>query len=129
MPMGRQCTFDQCRQLGEILAQVISTQMPDIATVERHIPSRRGRVYVDFGQNGHGRLLVGPLSLRPLPRAPVSTPLRWDELHEGLDQHEFNLATVPARLASVGDPMHEILALRPDLQAVLAKLLAKLEAR
>lgn len=129
MPMGRQCTFDQCRQLGEILAQLISTQMPDIATVERHIPSRRGRVYVDFGQNGHGRLLVGPLSLRPLPRAPVSTPLRWDELHEGLDQHDFNLATVPARLASTGDPMHEILALRPDLQAVLAKLLAKLEAR
>jgi len=128
MPLGRQCTFDQCRQLGEIMAQVISQQLGDIATVERHIPSRKGRVYIDFGQNGHGRLLVSPLSLRPLPRAPVSTPLRWDELHPALDQHDFNMATVPARLATIGDPMTEVLSMRPDLQAILAKLLGKLES-
>ena len=127
MPLGGQCTFDQCRQLGEILAQVVSAELHEIATVLRPIPARRGRVYLDFGQNGHGRLLVGPLSLRALPRAPVSTPLHWDELHEGLDQHDFNMATVPRRLREVGDPMAQVLSLRPDLQAVLAKLLGKLE--
>ena len=128
MPLGGQTTFDQCRQIAEVLAQLVSQELSDIATVERHIPSRRGRVYVDFGQNGHGRLLVAPLSVRPLPRAPVSTPLRWDELHDRLDQHDFNMATVPERLAKFGDPMTEVLVLRPDLQAVLGLLLAKLEA-
>jgi bifunctional non-homologous end joining protein LigD len=128
MPLGRQCTFDQCRQLGEIMAQVVSQQLRDIATVERHVPSRKGRVYIDFGQNGHGRLLVAPLSVRPLPRAPVSTPLSWDELHPGLNQHDFNIATVLDRLAKVGDPMTPVLSLRPDLQSILGKLLAKLEA-
>lgn len=129
LPLGRTCTFDQCRQLGEVLAQVICSELPDIATVERHIPSRRGRVYVDFGQNGHGRLLVAPLSLRPLPRAPVSTPLMWHELHENLNQHDFNMATVPRRLAEIGDPLRPVLDGRPDLNAVLARLLAKLEGQ
>jgi bifunctional non-homologous end joining protein LigD len=129
VPLGRTCTFDQCRQLGEVLAQVVVGDLPEIATVERHIPSRRGRVYIDFGQNGHGRLLVAPLSVRPLPRAPVSTPLRWDELHASLDPHDFNMATVPRRLAANGDPLAAVLDGRPDLPAVLARLLAKLEAR
>ncbi|MBC8068723.1 MAG: DNA ligase, partial [Deltaproteobacteria bacterium] len=124
MPLGRQCTFEQCRQLGEILARVIVDRLRDIATVERHIPSRKGRVYVDFGQNGHGRLLVAPLSVRPLPRAPVSTPLHWHELREDLNQHDFNMRTVLARLDSIGDPLLPVLELRPDLQAVLARLLA-----
>ncbi|HWB81066.1 MAG TPA: DNA ligase D [Nannocystaceae bacterium] len=123
MPLARQCTFDQCRQLGEILARVIVGRLRDIATVERHVPSRRGRVYIDYGQNGHGRLLVAPLSVRPLPRAPVSTPLRWDELHPDLDQHTLNMSTVVARLQSVGDPMRSVLELRPDLPAILARLL------
>ncbi|MBX7080648.1 MAG: DNA ligase D [Nannocystaceae bacterium] len=123
MPLGRQCTFEQCKQLGEILATVVCRRLPDIATIERHVPSRRGRVYLDFVQNGHGRLLVAPLSLRPLPRAPVSTPLHWHELREDLDIHDFNLATVPARLATIGDPMQAVLELRPDLPAVLERLL------
>ncbi len=123
MPLGRQCTFEQCRQLGEILARVVVGRLREIATVERHVPSRRGRVYIDFGQNGHGRLLVAPLSVRPLPRAPVSMPLRWDELREDLDQHDFNVNTVLDRLREVGDPMLPVLDIRPDLQAILGRLL------
>lgn len=123
LPLGRQCTFEQCRALGEILAQVVARRLHDIATIERHVPSRRGRVYIDFLQNGHGRLLVAPLSLRPLPRAPVSTPLHWHELRDDLDTHDFNLRTVPARLAAVGDPMRDVLTLRPDLPAILQRLL------
>lgn len=128
LPLGRQCTFEQCRQLGEILARVVSNRLRDIATIERHVPSRRGRVYVDFLQNGHGRLLVAPLSVRPLPRAPVSTPLDWDELRPDLDQHDFNIATVPARLEARGaDAMLAVLELAPDLPKVLERLLVHLE--
>ncbi len=128
LPLGRRCTFEQCRQLGEVLARVVSNRLRDIATIERHVPARRGRVYIDYLQNGHRRLLVAPLSVRPLRRAPVSTPLAWDELRPDLDTHDFNIATVPARLeASAGDPMRAVLDFVPDLPAVLERLLAHLE--
>lgn len=110
------------------MARVVSNRLRDIATIERHVPARRGRVYIDYLQNGHRRLLVAPLSVRPLRRAPVSTPLAWDELRPDLDTHDFNIATVPARLeASAGDPMRAVLDFVPDLPAVLERLLAHLE--
>jgi len=123
LPLGCRFTFEQCRQLGEVIARVVSQRLRDIATIERVVRQRGGKVYIDFGQNGHGRLLVAPLSVRPLPRAPVSTPLEWDELDEAMDMHDFNMATVVARLESKGDPMLPVLDLRPDLPAILDKLL------
>jgi bifunctional non-homologous end joining protein LigD len=123
LPLGGKFTFEQCRQLGEVIARVISMRLRDIATIERVVRQRGGKVYIDYGQNGHGRLLVAPLSVRPLPRAPVSTPLEWNELVDDLDMHDLNMATVPARLAARGDPMKEVLELRPDLPAILEQLL------
>src|SRR5438309_1785677 len=77
LPLGRQCTYEQSRQLGGLLARVIATQVPEIATVTRQVGKRGARVYLDYVQNGHGRLLVAPFSVRPLPGSPVSTPLLW----------------------------------------------------
>ena len=53
--------------------------------------SREGKVYVDFGQNGHGKLIVAPYSVRPLPGATVSTPLAWTEVNatQLLDRSHF----------------------------------------
>ena len=50
-----------------------------ISTVARPLRARGGKVYIDFGQNGHGRTIVAPYSLRRCPGAPASCPLRWDE--------------------------------------------------
>src|SRR2546428_373358 len=75
LPLGRQCTYEQSRQLGGLLARVIAGQLPEMATVTRQVGKRGARVYLDYVQNGHGRLLVSPFSVRPLPSAPVSTPL------------------------------------------------------
>jgi bifunctional non-homologous end joining protein LigD len=127
IPLGGQCTFDQCKQIGEVIGRIVSSQLRDIATIERAMRARRGRVYIDYVQNGHGRLLVAPLSVRPLPRAPVSTPLRWDELREDMDQHELNIASVPQRLeTSQDDPMLRVLSDRPDLPKLLGRLLQHL---
>jgi DNA primase len=52
---------------------------------------------------GHGRQVVAGYSVRPLPYAPVATPLDWDELNPRLDPREHNLQTVPARVAKLGD--------------------------
>ena len=64
---------------------------------------RGERIFVDFNQNNRDRTIASAYSLRPKPGAPVSTPMTWAELAEVTDPREFNLFTVPDRLAD-GDP-------------------------
>ena len=123
IPLGGQCTYEQSRALAELMARVIASERPDIATVERAIASRGGRVYLDYLQNGHGRLLVSALCARPLPGAPVSTPLAWSEVDEALDPKAFTIRTVPERLRRLErDLMQGLLTDRPDLGAALDRL-------
>jgi bifunctional non-homologous end joining protein LigD len=126
IPLGRRCTYEQSRTLGQLLGRVIVTQLPDIATIAR-IPSKReGKVYIDYVQNGHGRLLVSPFCVRPLPGAPVSTPLKWSEVNGKLAIGKHTIKTVPARLKRMkADPMADVLALDPDLHTALNLLAEK----
>ena len=64
---------------------------------------RGARIFVDYNQNCRDRTITSAYSLRPLPGAPVSTPLTWEELAEVQDPRELNLLTVPALLAERGD--------------------------
>jgi DNA ligase D-like protein (predicted polymerase) len=64
---------------------------------------RGSRIFVDFNQNSRDRTIASAYSLRPIPGAPVSTPMTWDELAEVTDPRAYNLFTVPERLAD-GDP-------------------------
>jgi bifunctional non-homologous end joining protein LigD len=123
LPLGRQLTYEQTRQLGLLLAQVVVRRHPDIATVDRMIQARKGRVYIDVLQNGHGRLLVSAFSVRPLPGAPVSTPLHWREVKPGLDPSSFDIRSVPRRLGRQRkDPLAGLLTARPDLLGALEAL-------
>ena len=97
-------------------------QQPGIATIERVISKRAGRVYVDFGQNGHGKLLVSPLCVRPLPGAPVSMPIEWSEVKKGLTPTQFTIQNAIRRLREHGDPLRPVLDLKPDLMHALSKL-------
>jgi DNA ligase D-like protein (predicted polymerase) len=65
---------------------------------------RGERIFVDYNQNNRDRTIAGAYSLRPIPGAPVSTPVAWEEL-DGLDPRSLNLWTVPDRLRDHGDPM------------------------
>ncbi len=123
VPLGRQCTYEQCRLLAQLLAQVTVAALPDIATVQRSMRARGGRVYIDALQNGHGRLLVSPLCLRPRPGATVSMPLRWSELGPSLDPTTYNIRTARARMERLGeDPFGAVLRERPDLPRALDAL-------
>ena len=128
IPLGGQCTYEQSRTLAYLLSLIVERQLPAIATTNRNIDERGGRVYLDWGQNGHGRLIVGPYSVRPLPRAPVSMPLRWDEVVPELDQGTFNIRTAVPRLQAMDadgpghDPLLPVLRERPDLVSALARL-------
>jgi bifunctional non-homologous end joining protein LigD len=123
LPLGRQCTYEQARTLGGLLARVIAAELPDIATITRQVEKRGARVYIDYVQNGHGRLLVAPFSARPLPGAPVSMPLKWSEVTPKLDIRKFTLETAPARMKKLGeDPLSGVLDLKPDLVHALEQL-------
>ncbi len=125
IPLAGLLTYDQSKQLGEVLAKVIWQRLPDETSIARLPSQRAGKVYLDFLQNGYGKLIVAPYSVRPRPGAPVSTPLRWSEVTRRLDPARFTLASVPARLRRMkSDPWAELLDSRPDLTAALDRLAA-----
>jgi bifunctional non-homologous end joining protein LigD len=123
VPLGRQCTHDQSRSLGELLARYLVGRLPEIATITRQVSRRDGRVYVDYLQNGSGKLLVAPFSVRPLPRAPVSMPLAWREVNRKLDIRKHTIKNAPARMAKLKlDPLAAVLEVEPDLGGALERL-------
>lgn len=125
IPLGGQCTYEQSRTLGQLLARVTAADLPEIATTARNLAARRGRVYIDFVQNGYGRLIAAPLCVRPLPGAPVSMPLRWREVNDKLDIAKHTIRTAPARLRRMKeDPLRAVLTMEPDLVGALQKLAA-----
>ena len=124
VPLGRQVTYEHSRNIGHLLALMAVREMDGIATVARLPSQREGKVYVDYLQNGHGRLIVAPYCVRPLPGAPVSAPLDWTEVDAGLSIADHTVRTVPERMATRDDPMREVLTLRPDLGDSLARLAA-----
>ena len=123
VPLGQQFTHDQAKVLGELIARVVAVEIPEIATIARLPAHREGKVYVDYLQNGRGKLLVSPFCVRPYAGAKVSMPLRWHEVDEGLNIADFNIETGPDRMRELeDDPLLPVLNLRPDLPAVLARL-------
>jgi len=123
VPLGRRLTYEQSKTLGQLLGRVVVAERPDIATLTRNPDRREGKVYVDFVQNGHGRLLVAPFTVRPKPGAPVSTPLDWKEVNERLTIERHTIASVPKRMKRLGyDPLRAVLDLEPDLLDALERL-------
>jgi bifunctional non-homologous end joining protein LigD len=122
LPLGGALTHHESRTLAEVLARIVAHDLPEIATVARPLGDRGGKVYVDFLQNGYGKTIAGPFSVRPRPGAPVSTPLEWREVDARLDPTRFNIRTLPKRLRERDDPMLAVLTTQVDMGAVLDAL-------
>jgi bifunctional non-homologous end joining protein LigD len=77
---------------------------PALLTAEYRVSRRPGgRVLVDYNQNAWGRTLASVYSVRPHPKAAVSTPVTWSEIERGIHLEDFHLRNVPARVAKLGD--------------------------
>ena len=122
LPLGARYSHEDSRTFARLLALLGVEAVPEISTIARPIQSRAGKVYVDFGQNGHGRTIVAPYSVRPLPGAPASCPLRWNEVTSDLDPASFTLATLPARFAKMADPLTPVLTGSIDVAAAIARI-------
>ncbi len=126
VPLGGRLTHDQSKQLGQLLATVAVQERGDIATIDRVVERRDGKVYVDFLQNGWGKLLVAPFSTRPVAEASVSMPLRWPEVEPSLGPRDFTVTNAVERMEALGaDPLLEVLDEAPDLLAALERLLVR----
>ena len=89
---------------AKALAVELASRHPKLMTSEYRVANRpKGRVLVDYNQNAWGRTLASIYSVRPTPRATVSTPLTWDEVKAGVAIADFRLDNVRARFARVGD--------------------------
>ncbi len=129
IPLGGQLDYEQARALAQLVARVVVGELPEIATLVRNPAKREGKVYLDYVQNGRGRLVVAPYSVRPLPGAPVSAPVRWREVKRGLTIGRFTIETMPRRVRAMKeDPLLGLLRDRPDLLAALERLQEKLAA-
>jgi bifunctional non-homologous end joining protein LigD len=127
IPMGRLYTHEQTRTFARLIAMLTVDAVPEISTVARAIKGRGGKVYVDFGQNGHGITIVAPYAVRPLPGAPASCPLRWDEVNARLDPACFTIRTIPERFAKMDDPMSPVLGDGIDMSTAIATIARRMK--
>ena len=122
VPVRPEYTYEQTRMFSESVARIVAREFATIATVERNIEARGGRVYIDFLQNRRGQTLAAPYTVRPVPSAAVSMPLEWEELDGDLSIDRFTLENAMERVSRKGDIFHDILTTRQTLDTAIQKL-------
>lgn len=97
-------TYAEVRGFVGACGRLIGRADPDRVTMAWRVADRAGKVFIDHNMNRQGANIAAAYSLRPEPRAPVSTPLTWDEVREGgFVPQDFRIDNVWERFARVGD--------------------------
>ena len=102
VPLAPGHTYDDAQAFALSVGETVVQKLPQV-TLERAKEKRKGRLYFDCLQNGYGKTVIAPYSLRGVDGAPASTPLKWSEVEPKLDPKRFTLRTLPGRLKEVGD--------------------------
>jgi bifunctional non-homologous end joining protein LigD len=121
VPIERRSTYADTRRFAEIVAGALASTHRGLVTTEWSKAKRRG-VLIDANQNGEGKTIASVYSVRPKEGAPVSTPLRWDEVNEKLDPAAFTMDVVRQRVAEHGDLFAGVLTTRQSLSKALRSL-------
>ena len=104
VPLRRGPGYETVRAWVEEVARAIGRVEPDRITWEWTVSRRSGRTRIDYTQNIIAKTLAAPYSLRPLPGAPVSTPLAWEELEDRrLRPDRWTIGSIWDRLDALGD--------------------------
>lgn len=106
VPLDRSLGFDRVREFARRFARELAGRHPDRLTVEQRKEKRGDRVYLDVGRNAYAQTAAMPYTVRPLPGAPVATPLRWSETASGeiRESRAFTVTTILRRLSRLEDP-------------------------
>ncbi|QDP84040.1 DNA ligase D [Chryseobacterium sp. SNU WT5] len=123
IPMGAQYEVEQVKNFAHILMQKVEKLLPDLTTLERSLSKRsKEKIYLDYLQNRTGQTLASVYSIRPKQNAPVSMPIQWDELKEGLKVTDFNIHNAFDRIKKNGDLFKPVLGKGIDMLKALENL-------
>ena len=118
VPVLRQYDFSVTRRACQTVGQFLLQHRFRDVTLEWSVEKRTGKVFLDYNQNSRSRNMAATYSLRPLPGAPVSTPLSWEEL-EHVFPTDFTIWSVPQRVEQLGDLWGGVLEAKHDLRGLL----------
>jgi bifunctional non-homologous end joining protein LigD len=123
IPLPPGTSYESGMLFCQIVATIVASRHPKVATVERTVRARpRGTVYVDYLQNILGKTLATAYSARASDFAGVSTPLKWEEVHQGVEPRDYTIVTAPARFKAAGDVWKRLRTSKPaNLEAVFRK--------
>ncbi|HKH59913.1 MAG TPA: DNA ligase D [Flavitalea sp.] len=123
IPLGAKYTYEQSKQLAELIVTFAHEELGDFTSIVRNPSKRKGKIYLDFLQNRAIQTIAAPYSLRPKPGATASAPLHWDEIKKGLSIQDFTIYNMLDRLKSEGDLFKGVLGRGIDLQKVLRRII------
>jgi len=119
LPLPPRTSYVRSATLAEEIAATVTAKNPRLATLQRSLKRRpAGTIYVDAKQNARGKSVACAYSVRERPGAPVSAPLRWNELNGKLRIGDFTIDTMPRRLEAVGDLWGEAMKQRNTNRAI-----------
>lgn len=110
--------YEQVREFLKRICNSIERAQPELFTTERTIAKRGNRVYLDAVQNGRGKTLPSPYSVRATPEANISAPVTWQELEEGITPKSLTMRSMQARIDAAGDLFAPVYTLRQKLPSV-----------
>lgn len=122
IPTAAKFDYETTKTFAESICSSVHSELPDFTSLERSPSKRRGRIYLDFLQNRRGQTLAAPYCIRPRPGAPVSTPLDWSEVKEGLHPDSFHIGNIVERIQAVGDLWKPMLTSSVDIGVCLRQL-------
>lgn len=122
LPMGAKYGYDEVRNFIKLLCYIVQAKIPEIATMERQIKKRDGKIYLDYLQNRKGQTIASVYSVRPVPGAQVSAPLDWNELDKDISPSKFTIKNMPARIEKRGDLFKPLLHTSIDMEKALEAL-------
>jgi bifunctional non-homologous end joining protein LigD len=119
VPIAPGYTFDDTRAWVEKLSRAVGHTVPELVSWEWQKDRRKGLARLDYTQNAINKTLVAPFSARPAPGAPVSVPIRWEELEDpDLRPDRWTIRTVLDRVTTVGDPLAPLIGRPQKLPAL-----------
>lgn len=121
VPVDNEYSYEEIRDFGHSVAEIICTMQPDIATIERTVRKRGAKIYVDYLQNVKGKTLCSAYSVRPRDGATVSAPLNWDEV-SNVKPSDFTIKTILPRLQKLGELFAPVLTDRQSLETAFSQL-------
>ena len=117
VPLKPTNEYDKVAEFARLLASEVAQRAPKIATVERTIAKRKStQVYVDWMQNARGKSLASVFTARAKPKAPVSMPLTWKQVEQGVKIQDFTIVNVPELLKKKGDAWADFFESRQALK-------------